>query len=209
MTDPDSGASMEPGLNPGSMEVRELLEKREKLVEAQDAIKRAGEGDESALPAVRAYLDERGPEYLDAVDVARIATETQIERVFGPEDLASGEAAARKTLLMRREILGPDPSPLEGLLADRIVLCWWQLYYSEIQHAEEVLMRKRHADMESMTWAQDEWHQKRIDRLQRRYLASIKSLAQVRKLLGPGSAVQINVAEQQVNVAGDLKRHPR
>ena len=36
----------------------------------------------------------------------------------------------------------------------------------------------------------------------RRYLAAIKTLAQVRRLLGPARSVQINVGEDQVNVAG-------
>lgn len=181
--------------------VSELQKKREDLVEAQDAIKRAGEGDESALPAVRRYLDERGPEYLDVLDVARIAKEVQIKRVFGPDDLVAQEVMERKMERMRREILGPSgaPSPLEGLLADRIVLCWLQLYYAETKHAERNL-----EDAPDINWTQDEYHQRRVDRLQRRYLAAIKGLAQVRKLLGP--SVQINVAEQQVNVAGDLKR---
>lgn len=177
-------------------ELSELLQEREELVRAQDALKRAGEGDESALPAVRRFLDERGPEYLDVVDVARIAKETQIKRVFGPKDLAAREAMERKLEHMRREILGPDPSPLEGLLADRVVLCWLQLYYAETKHAE--------LGIGEIAWVQDEWHHKRVDRLQRRYLAAIKGLAQVRRLLRPG--VQINLGQQQVNVAGDVKR---
>jgi len=180
-------------------ELSELQKRREELVEAQDAIRRAGKGEESALPAVRRYLDERGPEYLDIIDVARIAKETQIKRVFEPEDLAARETMERKLAFMRREILGADPSPLEGLLADRVLLCWLQLYYAETKHAERNL-----EDAPDINWTQDEWHQRRVDRLQRRYLAAIKSLAQVRRLLRPG--VQINVAEQQMNVAGDVRR---
>ena len=38
------------------------------------------------------------------------------------------------------------------------------------------------------------------DRAHRRYLSAIRTLAQVRRLLTP--AVQINVGENQVNVAG-------
>ena len=48
-----------------------------------------------------------------------------------------------------------------------------------------------------------EWHafyQKWQERSQRRFLSAVKALAQVRKLLGVN--VQINFAEQQVNVAG-------
>ena len=177
-------------------ELGKLLKDREDLVKAQDAIERARKGDESALPAVRKYLDEKGPGYLDIVDLARIAKETQIKRVFGPEELVAREAMERKSELMREEIVGPDPSPLEGLLADRVILCWIQLYYAEIKQAERAVT--------NIAWTEDEYNQKRVDRLQRRYLAAIKGLAQVRKLLRP--SVQINVAEQLVNVAGDVKR---
>ena len=41
--------------------------------------------------------------------------------------------------------------------------------------------------------------QRSINRAQRRYLAAIKSLVQVRRLLGP--MVQVNIAEKQVNIA--------
>jgi hypothetical protein len=45
---------------------------------------------------------------------------------------------------------------------------------------------------------QSEYHQRRLDRLHRRYLSSVKSLAQIRKM---GPAVQINIAEKQINTA--------
>ncbi len=42
--------------------------------------------------------------------------------------------------------------------------------------------------------------QERIDRSRRRYLAAIRALAHLRRLQVP--AVQVNVAEKQINVAG-------
>ncbi len=44
------------------------------------------------------------------------------------------------------------------------------------------------------------FYQKWQERCHRRFLSACKTLAQVRKLLGVN--VQINIAEQQVNVAG-------
>jgi len=46
---------------------------------------------------------------------------------------------------------------------------------------------------------QDEFQQRRLDRFHRRYLSSIKSLAQIRKM---GPAIQVNIAEKQINQAG-------
>ncbi len=53
--------------------------------------------------------------------------------------------------------------------------------------------------MDKMSAAQDEFWQRRLDRFHRRYLSSIKSLAQIRKM-GP-AAIQVNIAEQQINQA--------
>lgn len=184
---------------PESREISELRKKREALAETHDAIQRAREGDESGLPAVRAYLDERGPEYLEVLDLARLSQETQIQRIVGAEDLAAQEILRGKAGGLREEVAGPDPSPLERLLADRVVMCWLQLHYAEQKYAEVALQ-----SVPSLDWEQEELHQKRIDRLQRRYIAAIKSLAQVRRLLGPN--VQVNLAEQQMNFGGDLKR---
>ena len=45
------------------------------------------------------------------------------------------------------------------------------------------------------------FYDQQADRAHRRFLASVESLARVRKLIIP---IQINIAEQQVNVAGTL-----
>ena len=50
------------------------------------------------------------------------------------------------------------------------------------------------------TYNRCSFYQKWQERSQRRFLSAVKALAQVRKLLGVN--VQINIAEQQVNVAG-------
>jgi hypothetical protein len=51
----------------------------------------------------------------------------------------------------------------------------------------------------SMTIAQAGYHQKRLDRTYRRHLSAIRTLAQIRKM---GPAVQINIAEKQINTYG-------
>jgi hypothetical protein len=44
------------------------------------------------------------------------------------------------------------------------------------------------------------YYQRSLERAQKRYLAAIKTLAQVRKLAVP--VLQVNIARKQVNVAG-------
>jgi hypothetical protein len=73
---------------------------------------------------------------------------------------------------------------------ERIVATGLQLHYFETLYAQ---------NMDEMTIPQDEFHQRRIDRAHRRHLSAVKTLAQIRKL---GSAVQINIAEKQINTTG-------
>ena len=91
---------------------------------------------------------------------------------------------------MGQELSGPEPSPLERLLVERIVMCWLHLYYAEAIYIQS---------MSELTLRQAEFHQKRITLAHNRYLSAIRTLAQVRRLGVP--AVQVNIGEQQVNVA--------
>jgi hypothetical protein len=100
-------------------------------------------------------------------------------------------AQSRKLPLLKAELAGPDPTPLERLLADRVAACWLQLHYYEAILAQS---------LGNMTIAQGHYQQRRIDSAHRRYLAAIKTLALVRKLAVP--VLQVNIAKKQVNVAG-------
>jgi hypothetical protein len=93
---------------------------------------------------------------------------------------------------MREELAGSNPSPLEILGAECVASCWLQLHYAELLYDQE---------LPKLTLSQDDYYQKRLDRLHRRYLSSMRSLAQVRKLLKPKVA-QINIGEkQQINTS--------
>ena len=109
------------------------------------------------------------------------------EEGFGLKEVLQAQLAA-----MREEIAGDNPSPLEWLLVERIVLTWLQIQLFEDLYASSI--------PKSMTFAQGNYKQKRIDQAHRRYLSAIRTLAQIRKL-GP-AAVQINIAEKQINTAG-------
>ena len=108
----------------------------------------------------------------------------------GKENLGLPEIMQRKLDDMHRDIAGPEPSPLELLLAERVVMCWLHLYYAETVYIQ---------NMDDLTIRQAEFHQNRITKTHNRYLSAIRTLAQVRRLGVP--TIQVNVAEQQVNVA--------
>ncbi len=85
------------------------------------------------------------------------------------------------------------PAGQERLRPSRVALCWLQAKHADASYAER--NRKGTVSLE-----QSDYIQRRQDRAHRRYLSAIKTLAQVRRLLGP--SVQVNIAKQQVNVAG-------
>jgi hypothetical protein len=89
------------------------------------------------------------------------------------------------------ELAGPNPSPVELVLAQTAALDWFALRNHEARYSGTA------TSGEGMTLAQSEHQQRRIDPTHRRLMSSLKTLATVRRLAVP--AVQINVARQQVN----------
>ena len=163
--------------------------RRELLDELQGYIAKAQEGDEEALSKIRQVLKEAPRLAQIFMDLADVFESSLVKRVAGNDPLTQ-EVISPQLEIMRKELAGPNVSPLERLLAERIVACWLQLQYADAIYAEK---------MDNLTMAQSEYHQRKLDRLHRRYLSSIKALAQIRKL---GPAVQINIADKQVNTAG-------
>ena len=81
-------------------------------------------------------------------------------------------------------------------MIERIASCWLSVHYHETIYANEAgTLAPRHHGL----------YQDRIDRAHRRYLSSLKALAQVRRLQLPPAPVQVNLAAaggQQINFAG-------
>jgi hypothetical protein len=150
---------------------------------------RAQKGDKSALPALRELLANPAAVDLLGGDLARQAQLTLIDKYSG-QNLLVKEALARKLELMRAELAGENPTPVERLLADRVAACWLYLHHLEAVYAGK----------ESMSLALGDYYQRSITSAHKRYLAAIKALAMVRKLALP--VLQVNIARKQVNVAG-------
>jgi hypothetical protein len=92
---------------------------------------------------------------------------------------------------LRKDLAGENPSPLERLLVERIISCYLHVHFAESEYSGTV--------GRGVSIALAEYMQKRLDRANKRYLQALKALAQVRKM---GPAVQINIADRQLNVAG-------
>jgi hypothetical protein len=87
------------------------------------------------------------------------------------------------------ELAGPDPSPIERLLAERAAVCWFAVTaYETIDNGST-----------DRTLRQAEYQLRRAESAHRRFLSAVATLARVRKLALP--ALQVNIGANQVNVA--------
>ena len=177
-------AAPEKDAGPRSVESRAAIDKGFNALLA-----RAHKGDKSVLPVLRDGLDSCR-ELVPLLSSSCLDVEGSLIRATFGQDLVAQQSIPRALEDMRRDLAGPTPSPLEKLLVERIVMCWLQ-----VQHAD--MMYSYHFG--TLSLEQGDYFQRRQDRAHRRYLQAIKTLAEVRRLLVP--TVQVNIGEQQVNVA--------
>jgi hypothetical protein len=152
-------------------------------------VDRAMKGDASTVPALRALLENPEAVELFCGNLARQVERSLIDAAAG-QDLAFKEALLRKLELLRTELAGSNPSPLERLLAERAATCWLYLHDLEVRFVQS----------KEMSIPQADYRQRAIDHAHRRYLTALKTLATVRRLALP--VLQVNIAKKQVNIGG-------
>lgn len=151
---------------------------------------RASTGDESTVPRVRELL--KSPDAVGAFggDLAEQVILSFTKSMAG-KNVGFREAVRRKLELLRAELAGDNPTPVERLLVERVLACWLQVQEAEL----------RAAQLTDASIKQADFHQRRMDATNRRFLAAVKTLALVRKLAVP--VLQVNIAKKQVNVAAN------
>ena len=154
---------------------------------------RAQTGDAKALAEVRPFV-ERGGLWPVIGDLARRVETSWLEAMTGRNALAK-EGYERRADALRRELLASGDSPLERVLVDRIIACWLQVAHADMAYA--ILLKS-----EGHSFRQGAYHQESQNRAHARFIKATKTLATVRRLLVP--AVQVNIAEQQLNVLGQV-----
>ena len=145
---------------------------RETVGKLRDLVEEAEKGKKEAVPEIREILEEHPHLSWKLMDLSRLTEGLFIQKMSRDEDLASKEA-------MRR------------LLAERVVATWLQVQLFEGIYASSMF--------KSMTLAQADYYQRRIDKAHGRHLSAIRALAQIRKM---GPIIQVNIAEKQINTAG-------
>jgi hypothetical protein len=154
-----------------------------------ELLKRAREGDESTMPALwKAFED--APILVEIYGNLARQAELSFIRAAAGKNLAFKEGLSRNLDKLRAELNGPNPTPIERLLVERVVACWLQVQSAEV----------RYAQAKDLSWKVSEFHQRLMDHSHKRYLSALKTLALVRKLAVP--VLQVNIAKKQVNIAG-------
>ena len=172
------------------MTKEELETRRATLARLKELVKKAEKGKKEGLPEIRKILQENPDLTWQIMDYGKLAEYHFIEMMTKEEDFGSKVLLQRQLGAMREEIAGENPSVLERLLAERVVATWLQLQLFEGLYAASMYR--------NMSEKQGSYQQKRLDRAHRNHLSAIRTLAQIRKV---GPAVQINIAEKQINTA--------
>ena len=164
-------------------------ERRQQERELTDLIARATTGDRSTLPQIQGMLrSPAGAEMAERLGNLAAVAERNLLAAFVGSDLMTGEAVRLKAEALRAELTGPEPTPLEKLLAERVVLCWLQLHIADARAA-------RALDAAS---PQGDYYQRQQTQAQARYLAAVKALVTLRKLQRPTPS-PLDLAARPVN----------
>jgi hypothetical protein len=183
--------------------VRGALEKhrlpsdvQQRLDELRNLSDKAEGGDKDARKELKQKLRESSPAVIArASDVSRSAQHMLIGTAAGGDPLTELALSGRLDM-MREEIAGEDPTPLEVLLTEQIVSCWmWLQLLDALMSAQfkrklpDGVKRSSPSYLRHMLKIEESAH--------RRFLASIQTLARVRKLQANTPGIQFNT---QINV---------
>lgn len=134
------------------------------------------------------------PEAGRAFDLAERAITAMVNAL--PADPVSRLVQLGRVEALRSELSGSAPTVIERLLIDQVILSY--LHLNMIEYQQSRLWEDR------LEQAMIEFWERRLDGAQRRYTRAVLALAQARRLLRLPT-VQINIADQQVNIAGEVR----
>ena len=177
-------------MSAGALELTDAS--RERIRELQDLSRRVENGEENLRGQLRRAVRESSPEVIARCsNIARTYRGFLAKTASGKDPLVE-EAFVKRTEMLADEIAGENASPLEVLLAERIASLW---ALTELQEALLSAYYSGASKNVSPTYLLQ------MARLQestnRRYLAAIKTLAQVRKLQANTPALHLT----QINVS--------
>jgi hypothetical protein len=164
-------------------ELNEMPQVMEQIKSLRESVH---QGDPSALPRLRAFLDEHPEVWHQLGDLGWHVRESLLE-MAGGKDSTAVESIRRKMHELHEGLIGESTSPAVRLLAENCVICWVQLNVAELAKISRDL-NGRPSDYDV---------QRRLNAIQGRYLRAIKTLMVVKRLLEPAA-----VANPKLKVIG-------
>ena len=144
---------------------------------------KADKGDRSVLPEVDRFLDDPAAKALFG-DMGRHILSKYVTMLVG-EDLVFSQATLRFASDLRTGLAGPNPTALDYLLAERVVIAWIFLNFCDWQYV---------AKLTTLTAAQGAFSLKRIEMANRNLMAACRTLAKVKKAKLPDVLAVVAVA---------------
>lgn len=138
-------------------------------------IARASKGDDSAVPELRRAMDAAGKDLVDLSIGLGAMAELSLVSTFTLENFYVRELLLSETARLRKEVAGPDPTPLVRMLAERLVMCWLQVQLADL----------RLSCLGSAPLAVGDYHERQRERANRSFLAASRTFATVKKLGTP------------------------
>jgi hypothetical protein len=161
---------------------------RGRLTELKVLSEKAQAGDKEARKELRRLVRASSPEVIAEASGITRRTEWMLVKTISAGKPLMEEALQARMDQMRLEIAGESPAPLEVLLTERVVAGWLLVEVLEgliaAQYQRDV---KAHRVPPTYVIQQS----RIVESATRRYLASIRELARVRKLQS-GTPVQVN-----------------
>jgi hypothetical protein len=168
-------------------------ETKHRLKELEALSQKAENGDKQARRELRRAVRESTPDVVaEASDLSSRSSWLLIKTVAADDPLLE-EALEKRLELMRSEIAGVDPSPLEVLLVQRVVSCWLLVEFFEVLMSAQLYRENKNRVPLSYLKHMIRWQES----AQRRYLSAIKELVRVRKLQSNTPGIQVNT---QINL---------
>ena len=170
-----------------------LMAVRDKLKELAELSEKAEGGDKDAHLELRLAVRESTPEVIARVSDLAGSYRRVLAKSASRGDPLLQEGLQERMRLMEEKVAGDKPTALEELLAERVVSCWLIVEVMETLTAAQL----RRDNQKRVTASHILQMMKLQESANRRYLAAIKTLAQVQKLQANTPGVQYNM---QINL---------
>jgi hypothetical protein len=197
----EANAKAKPEHTPGALERYQLPVEVQESLEELRALSRKAEGGGAegaeARKELRRKLLEASPAVVArASDIGCKSQHLLIGTASGGDPLTELALSGRLDM-MREEVAGENPTPLEVLLTERVVSCW--LLVELFDRLMAAQLSKDTPDEKRVTERLLRHYLRWQESANSRFLAAVRELARLRKLEATAPPVQVNT---QVNILG-------